>query len=414
MIRLRHCLLAIFCLVSVPVLATLPTEEMFLVETVGSREGRHIVVLADFAIPQALDGRSHILDADSGEYLGAINAGFWHSGVLLPRTRDVIVSPETYFSRGSRGERSDIFAFYDANTLDFLGETEIPPKRFTAVKAQGSSALSDDDRFAFLLNHTPAASITVVDLETREFVTEVDIPGCFNLYAVGARRLNALCSHGGFMTIEFDDSGNVISATRSEALFEAYEDPITVSGVRVGDTWYYVSKAGYVHGFRSDDSGISALPKWSLFTDKEREDDWRISGFQHLAIHGDSGRVYALVHQGGPETFEDPGTHVWVYDLESGRKIDELELERMALSIEVSQDADAQLYALAADFNIPELFQIYIYLTEGAHALEKIADFVLDVYGAQSGELLRSIKEVGAFPTYIQVWPANKSEGSGD
>jgi methylamine dehydrogenase heavy chain len=245
----------------------------------------------------------------------------------------------------------------------------------------------------------------VVDLASRDFVTEVDIPGCFNIYATGNRRLNALCSHGGFMTIEFDDAGKVLNLVRSDALFDAYDDPVTVSGVRVGDVWYHLSMDGYMHGFRSDKDGVTALPRWSLFSDDERDDEWRISGFQHLAIHADSGRAYVLVHQGAPETFEDPGTHVWVYDLASGARIEEVELERIALSIEVSQDADAQLYALAADFNIPALFQVYLYLTEGAPALEKIADFVLDVYQAQTGKLLRSVKEVGAFPTYIQVWP---------
>jgi len=358
--------------------ATLPPEEMFRVESLGSREGRHIVVLGDFSIPYTTDGRSHIIDTDSGTYLGVVNTGFWHGGVLLPRSKNLIVSPETYFSRGTRGERTDIVAFYDPVTLQPLAETEIPPKRFTPVKMQGSKGLSDDDRFAFILNHTPAA-----------------------------------CANGGFLRVEVDDNGQPASLTRTDVLFNAEEDPVTVSGVRVGDTWYHLSQGGYLHGFTSIDQDTTAVPRWSLFTDEERADDWRISGFQHLAIHAASGRVYALVHQGPPETHEDPGTEVWVYDLATHKRIEKIELERMALSIEVSQDNKHQLYAIAADFNVPTAIQIVLYLMDGPPALEKIMDLVLDVYDAGTGELQHSVKEIGALPSYIQVWPATLS-GAGD
>jgi len=394
--------------------ATLPPEEMFRVESLGSREGRHIVVLGDFSLPYATDGRSHIIDTDSGTYLGVVNTGFWHGGVLLPRSKNLIVSPETYFSRGTRGERTDIVAYYDPVTLQVLAETKIPPKRFTPVKMQGSKGLSDDDRFAFILNHTPAASVSVVDLESRSFTAEIDIPGCFNLYPTGNRSFNAICANGGFLRVEVDDNGLPASLTRTDVLFDAEEDPVTVSGVRVGDTWHHLSQGGYVHGFTSIGQDTTAVPRWSLFTDEERADDWRISGFQHLAIHAASARVYALVHQGPPETHEDPGTEVWVYDLATHERIEKIELERMALSIEVSQDNKHQLYAIAADFNVPTAIQIVLYLMDGPPALEKIMDLVLDVYDAGSGELQRSVKEIGALPSYIQVWPATLSGAGND
>jgi methylamine dehydrogenase heavy chain len=395
------------------VLANLDNEPMFITETMPDRQGGHTVVLADFAIPFAADGRSHIFDADTGVYLGGLSTGFWHSGVMLPRNRNIIVSPETYFSRGTRGERTDVVVFYDGTTLKPVSETKIPPKRFTAVKMQGTSAINDDGRFAVILNHTPAASISVVDLDSRQFVTEIDIPGCFNIYPVGHRVINAICGHGGFMTIALDASGLQKSITRSETLFDAMTDPITVSGVRVADTWYYVSKGGNFYGFDFKAGVTNKVTQWPLFNKQELQDNWRISGFQHLAIHRNSGRVFVLVHQGDPETFEDPGTHVWIYDLDSGEKLEERELQHMALSIEVSQDDNAQMYALAANFHISELAQIYVYLTQGERILEAIMDFVLDVYDAEDGSLQRTITEVGQFPSYIQVWPATETTQDG-
>ena len=36
---------------------------------------------------------------------------------------------------------------------------------------------------------------------------------------------------------------------------------------------------------------------------------------QHLAVHQKSGRLYSLMHQGGPDTHKEPGTELWIYDL---------------------------------------------------------------------------------------------------
>ncbi|MGB2315217.1 MAG: amine dehydrogenase large subunit, partial [Porticoccaceae bacterium] len=130
--------------------------------------------------------------------------------------------------------------------------------------------------------------------------------------------------------------------------------------------------------------------------------------------HQQSQQAYVLVHQGPPESFEDPGTHIWVYDLASGKRVNEIKLERMAISIAVSQDSQAQLYSIAANFNLPFLFQMYVYLMKGEKSLEKHLKLVLDVYELNSGKFLRSIDEIGNYPSYIQVWPATVKAESND
>ena len=82
------------------------------------------------------------------------------------------------------------------------------------------------------------------------------------------------------------------------------------------------------------------------------------------------------------------------------------ELERMAMSIEVSQDAAPQLYASAIDLHIPFLFQVWMYLMQGEDSVTALLDFVLDVYALDSFELQRSVAEIGNVPWYIQVWNA--------
>jgi methylamine dehydrogenase heavy chain len=403
---LRPLRLLMMSLLALPAFAELPSEKLFEIEQMPSRDGRHIVVLSDFSVPFATDGRAHIVDADNGTYLGSLSTGYWYSGVNLPATRNVLVSPETYFSRGTRGQRTDVVTFYDGNTLSPMAEVEIPPKRFTAVKMQGTSLLTDDDRFLMVLNHTPAASVSVVDLEKQAFVTEIEVPGCFNIYPTGTRSFNSICGDGAFLQIALDDSGNPVSMERTDPLFDPVTDPLTVSGVRSGDSWFFVSQAGYLHEIEMTAEGVTAKAPWSLFTEEQRGEQWGISGFQHLALHARDRRLYLLTHQGPPETFEDPGTHVWVFDLDRRALIEKRKLDRMALSIEVSQDEQPQLYALAAEFNMPDLFQLWIYLTEGSSELEKHMSVVLDVYAAHSGALLHSVQEIGEFPSYIQLWPA--------
>src|SRR3989475_3898734 len=60
---------------------------------------------------------------------------------------------------------------------------------------------------------------------------------------------------------------------------------------------------------------------WSLVDDADRRASWRIGGGQHLAVHAASGRLYALMHQGGPDTHKAPGSEVWVFDLATRRRV---------------------------------------------------------------------------------------------
>ena len=204
--------------------------------------------------------------------------------------------------------------------------------------------------------------------------------------------------------IVLDDMGNVIERTRSDALFDPFDDAITISGVRKDSSWYFVSLAGVLHEFTMTQDGVIANGRWSLISEDEREDEWSISGFQHLALHESSNRLYLLTHQGPPETFEDPGTHVWVFDIASQSKIDAYELAERTLSIAVSQDAEPLLYGIGAHIPMPFLAQVWVYFTQGEAAFLDIMKLGLDIYEAEDGTYLRSVENLGHLPTYIQPW----------
>ena len=120
--------------------------------------------------------------------------------------------------------------------------------------------------------------------------------------------------------------------------------------------------------------------KWPLATQAEQAQGWRSGGLQHLAVHRASGRLYAIMHKGGPFTHKDPGTDVWVYDLASRKRVQQISTHHKAGSIAVSQDDKPLLYTCFIESN------------------------VLDIYDAQSGRFLRSVEGVGQTPT-IMVTP---------
>jgi len=72
---------------------------------------------------------------------------------------------------------------------------------------------------------------------------------------------------------------------------------------------------------------------WSLLSDADREQSWRIGGMQHLALHQRTGRLYALMHRGGADTHKEPGEEVWIYDLASHRRLTRVELVNPGLTV---------------------------------------------------------------------------------
>jgi len=134
---------------------------------------------------------------------------------------------------------------------------------------------------------------------------------------------------------------------------------------------------GVLHPLRATGAGVEAQPTWPLFTPQELAQHWRTGGLQHLAVHGASGRLFAVVHQGGPGTHKDPGEQVWVYDLASHRRVQTITTRNKLGSIQVSQDSQPLLFGCSIDSNR------------------------LDIYDATSGKYLRTVESLGLTPTVL-------------
>jgi methylamine dehydrogenase heavy chain len=351
-----------------PPMATLPVPA-----------SKHWVWVNDFVFPHMSDGMAYLVDGDSGRYLGTLSTGYSYAHLLLSRDGKLIYSPETYFSRGTRGTRTDVVTLYDPGTLKPLGEIPIPPKRSSNLPMIANAVLTDDERFLLIYNFNPAQSVTVVDTKTRKFVREVETPGCALVYPTGPRSFFSVCGDGSLSLVNLDDAG-AAQQQRTQPLFDLTADPVTEKAVRVGNIWYFVSFAGRIYPLEAGPRQASMGAPWWLTSDVERKANWRPGGVQQLAVNSKQGRLYAIMHRGGIETHKDPGKDVWVFDLPTGRRLQQFSLKGLSTSIQLSTDAQ------------PLLFSIFMDGTD------------LDIYDASNGKLLRTVDHIGTTPT-IMVTP---------
>ena len=369
------------------------------VVTLPPRPGPHWVWLGDMVLQ-----RTALFDADTGGMLGMLSAG---AGIVAPAfSRDgrEIYLPETYYARGTRGERTDVVTVYDAATLAPAAEIALPPKRADYASAVASNALSDDGRFLAIFYLTPATSLGIVDLRERRVTAEVDTPGCSLVHAAGNRRFLMLCGDGSALSVTVDEAGLEASKEHSAAFFRPIEDPVLDKAVRIGAKWVFVSFAGMVHAVDVSGPSLRFDEPWSLFDGAELGDSWKVGGQQPFAAHDASNRLYALVHQGGEGSHKDPGREVWVYDLASRARVQRIALAsayagllRGTLRLDESTWsgwlATRLLYALLPN---PGADRILV-TQDPAPVLVTGTMFpsTLLVHDARTGALLRDVSEVG-------------------
>jgi methylamine dehydrogenase heavy chain len=366
--------------------------------TLPERPGPHWFWLSDIGLH-----RTALFDGDAGELLGTISSGtagldFVISPLFAKDQREIYI-PETYYSRGVRGERTDVVTVYDGRTLAPEAEIPLPPKRAEYFPGNAANALSDDGRFLAVFNLTPMASLSLVDVRDRRFVGEVSTPGCSLVFAAGARRFFMLCANGAALTVVLDDAGQATVA-RTQPFFDPQKDPLTEKAVRRGTEWIFVSFDGYVQPIDFTGPELAFGERWSLLDDTDRAAQWRIGGSQHLAVHGPSGRLYVLVHQGGVDTHKEAGREIWVYDLAARRRLLRIPVVSPVVSFVAHEAGVAPDSATRwlLDKVLPNTGVNGIIVTQDEHPVLLAAGMMpptLTVHDAMTGAVQREIPEVG-------------------
>jgi len=308
----------------------------------------HRLYVMDAAFNHLVDSRVNIYDGDSGKFLGLVPTSFNGHMTVSADGRDIYVMT-TYYERLNRGKRTDVIEAWDAETLTPKYEVPIPQKRAQALNYRNYLRQSADGELLFVQNATPATSVTVVDLKTRQFADEVTAAaGCWSIIPLPSRPRSfaTICGDGGLLTIDLDAAGKPAGQQRSKPMFELEKDPIFTHTENVGDIFYFVSYNGNVYSADFSGKEVSFGAPWSLLDASGKDRGWRPGGYNLLAINRASKRLYVGMHPNGAEgTHKTPAAEIWVYDLATHKRLARVP-GKNALSMSVSQDDKPRLFTI--------------------------------------------------------------------
>jgi hypothetical protein len=197
-----------------------------------------------------------------------------------------------------------------------------------------------------------------------------------------------------------DESGTFERIARSEVFFDVIEDPVSMAGVRLASSWFFVTFAGMVHEIDFSSETPVAKDAWPLASQNEREDSWRPGGLRPFAVHRATKRLYALMQQGAPGSHKDASPEIWAFDLDERERIDRFEVPNLAADFmgQMMGLADGSFTLGALRMLIPNAGAHALAITQDANPLllTRNADFgVVAVLDGASGETIRNLTEVG-------------------
>ena len=352
-------------------------EPTGVIRTLPASYPSHWVLLQDGAFFHMLNGKIIVVDADSDDpekrIKGMVDASFI-AQTYQAKSRPEIYVAESFYSRGTRGDRTDVISIVDKTTLSQVGEVIIPPKRISGMPTNYHLQAVDDERLVLAYNFTPATSVSVVDIVNREFLAEIPIPGCSLVYPMAGRAFASLCTDGTMMGVQLNEDGTQASTSRTDVFFDANNDPLMEKPAIIDGVAYFPSFLGRV--VPVDLSGDEPVvgDEWSLVGNEAG--GWRPGGIQVTGTDA-AGRLYVLMHPEGYEgSHKDPGTEVWVFDVGTGRRVDRIALELPAITFGLTND-DAPLL-LTTNINLE-----------------------VDVYDIGSGEYQRTLSGTGAQTPFL-------------
>lgn len=297
----------------------------------------HRAFVVDVEFESFVAGRVTVVDPDQKRVLGMVPTGF-AAPSALSHDGKLIYAADIWYSRGTRGTRTDVLTAWDTSTLSPAWEVLIPNKRAESLTQRYGLKTSGDDRFVYVYNFTPSTSVTVVDTQSKAVATEIAIPGCVLNYPVGKRRFASLCGDGSLQVVTINDQGQETARSRTP-FFDPNAEKLVERAVNVGDTYYFTTTTGTVRAVDFSGDAPKILPSWSLTTDEEKKAGWAPGGWQLMAVAPKLNRLYVLMHDAHePMKWEDPSPLIWAFDLKTGKKIATLEAPAPIWSMQATGD----------------------------------------------------------------------------
>lgn len=329
------------------------------------------------------DDIAYLVDGDAGNVRGTLTLSMFSPAIAPDIAHGRIFSYGSFYTRTYYGDRTDVVLIFDLETTIPVSEIEIPPKS-AGIGHPGMIGLIEG-RFIGVWNITPAMSVSLVDTASNQFLGEISTPGCAGVYPVPNGFLMA-CADGRVQYITLDGSGRETGRVRSEAFFTVDKDPVFDYAVASDSGWLFLSLEGLVHDVTVADGKVNVSRSWSINPPDvdgaadlngvpiAPDDGWRIGGRQPFAYNAANRLLVTLMHEGGgQETFEDAGTQIWAFSMDTGRRAWILEMDEGVEATSVQLTADDKPLLLVATTR----------------------DGELQVHDALSSRLLRIVGELG-------------------
>ena len=329
-------------LAQVPEGATLRTQEGHPTRTLPEASP-HWVYIMEVVLPYLVSSKVWILDGDTLELKGMSSAGYVAT-MALAKDKSAYYVAETYWSRGARGDRTDVITTYDAKTLNVAGEVVLPKGRFLVVPKKNNLRLSDDGHYLYSFNMDPAFGLSLIDIKANKYLGEIETGGCSLAYPTGDNTVASICPDGSFAHITIDSSGQA-SIENGQPFFDSETDPVFEHAAtsRPAKKAFFVSYEGWVYPVAMDGKPVVG-ERWKL--QGSGDEGWRPGGWDLATYHAATDRLFVLMHEGGPWTHKQAGAEVWVYQASTGKRLQRVPLEHHAASVAVTTDDQPLMFAL--------------------------------------------------------------------
>lgn len=214
------------------------------------------------------------------------------------------------------GETTSVIQEFDVQTQTLLREIEVPAGKLAMNEPQPAMIqLSTDEKFLLVQNATPATSVSVVDLESGAFLTEIPTPGCWGvLPMVTANSFTTICGDGTFNTYSWNADGTFGDPVKSAPIFDADADALFTNPAVMNGKLVFASFKGNLYVV--DITGEAAVLDEVLPLSAGVEGDWAPAGSEVIVGHEATNSLFVLMHSGAYEGSHKNATEeIWAYDL---------------------------------------------------------------------------------------------------
>lgn len=324
----------------------------------------------DIAFGHMTSGKVALIDAAentlSKQYKGSIDNSLL-GNFVLGKIQNEVYMTETFYSRGVRGERTDVVTIWSKDTLEPIDEVVwSKTNRYMGLPQRNALQLIDNEKLLLVFNLNPATSVTVIDIESRKILNEIAIPGCALIYPTGKRGFSSICSNGSLLSTQLTSDGKITSQKRTIPFFNPDTTPVFEHVALVDGFAYIPSFTGIMHKVNLKGDTASVVDSWSMVSNDELRENWRPGGVVFIDSD-EQGNIYVIMHPDGHEgSQQQGGTEIWVFNSKTGKRISRYPVQSWAISLGVSRGKTPLLM-----------------LTNG--------EMQQEVYDAMSGKYIRTI-----------------------